>query len=64
MVNIVETNRSFSHFLTAVCAIVGGVFTVMGVIDSFTYEVTSSRSKRAGAGAGAGATGGVKGLLS
>jgi hypothetical protein len=53
MVNIVETNRSFSHFLTAVCAIVGGVFTVMGVIDSFAYQVISSTSKRD-----------VKGLLS
>ncbi len=39
MVNIVESRKPFGHFLTAVCAIIGGVFTVMGVLDSFTYQL-------------------------
>ncbi|XP_019196572.1 PREDICTED: protein disulfide isomerase-like 5-4 isoform X1 [Ipomoea nil] len=31
---ITETAKSFSHFLTNVCAIIGGVFTVAGILDS------------------------------
>uniref|UniRef100_A0A674N3H7 Endoplasmic reticulum-Golgi intermediate compartment protein n=1 Tax=Takifugu rubripes TaxID=31033 RepID=A0A674N3H7_TAKRU len=30
--------RSFTHFLTGVCAIIGGVFTVAGLIDSLIYH--------------------------
>eukprot|EP00250_Pteridium_aquilinum_P003513 c13825_g1_i2 orf=635-1795(-) len=37
-VNFNQTNRSFLHFLTNVCAIVGGVFTVFGIIDAFVYH--------------------------
>ncbi|KAF5837666.1 endoplasmic reticulum vesicle transporter-domain-containing protein [Dunaliella salina] len=33
-VHITETRSSFLHFLTSVCAIVGGVFTVAGIIDA------------------------------
>ena len=33
-----EENVSFLHFLTSVCAIVGGVFTVSGIVDSFVYH--------------------------
>ena len=33
-----EEYKSFTHFLTSVCAIVGGVFTVSGLIDSFIYH--------------------------
>ncbi len=33
-----ETKSSVAHFLTSVCAIVGGVFTVSGLIDSFVYH--------------------------
>jgi len=33
-----ETGKSFAHFLTGVCAIIGGVFTVAGIIDSFIYH--------------------------
>lgn len=32
-----EQRQSFAHFLTSTCAIVGGVLTVAGVIDSFVY---------------------------
>lgn len=38
MVEVIEHRRSFTHFLTGVCAIVGGVFTVAGIIDSFVYN--------------------------
>ncbi len=37
-VRFAETKSSFTHFLTSVCAIVGGVFTVSGLIDSFLYH--------------------------
>eukprot|EP00249_Psilotum_nudum_P012806 c23998_g1_i1 orf=473-1633(-) len=37
-VNFNETKTPFLHFLTNVCAIVGGVFTVSGIIDSFVYH--------------------------
>jgi len=38
MIKYTEKRRSFSHFLTGVCAIIGGVFTVAGIIDSFIYH--------------------------
>lgn len=37
-VTFAEEHVSFLHFLTNVCAIVGGVFTVSGIIDSFVYH--------------------------
>ncbi|KAH7677458.1 COPII vesicle protein [Dioscorea alata] len=33
-----EGNTSLLHFLTNICAIVGGVFTVSGIIDAFVYH--------------------------
>ena len=33
-----ETKMGFLHFLTSVCAIVGGIFTVSGIIDAFIYH--------------------------
>ncbi|XP_030044962.1 endoplasmic reticulum-Golgi intermediate compartment protein 3 isoform X1 [Microcaecilia unicolor] len=38
MVKFTEKQRSFTHFLTGVCAIIGGVFTVAGLIDSLLYH--------------------------
>nr|XP_022913678.1 endoplasmic reticulum-Golgi intermediate compartment protein 3 [Onthophagus taurus] len=38
MVKFTETERSLGHFLTNVCAIIGGVYTVAGLIDSFLYH--------------------------
>ncbi|CAD5112590.1 DgyrCDS1803 [Dimorphilus gyrociliatus] len=38
MVKHTEKARSFMHFLTSVCAIVGGVFTVAGLLDSAVYN--------------------------
>lgn len=37
-VHIKEANRSFLHFLTNVCAIVGGLFAVSGLIDGTVYH--------------------------
>ncbi|KAJ1411368.1 Endoplasmic reticulum vesicle transporter, C-terminal [Sesbania bispinosa] len=37
-VTFTEEHVSFLHFLTNVCAIVGGVFTVSGILDSFIYH--------------------------
>lgn len=34
-----EERQSFAHFLTSTCAIVGGVLTVAGLIDSFVVSV-------------------------
>eukprot|EP00850_Spirogloea_muscicola_P010995 SM000066S20470 [mRNA] locus=s66:561351:566363:+ [translate_table: standard] len=38
---ISEHRRSFSHFLTNVCAIIGGVFTVAGILDSMLHGAAS-----------------------
>ena len=37
-VRVAEARTSVLHFLTNVCAIVGGVFTVSGLVDSFLYH--------------------------
>lgn len=37
-IRITETRRSFLHFLTGVCAIVGGVFTVASLVDAALYH--------------------------
>lgn len=33
-----ERRTSFLHFVTNVCAIVGGVFTISGVLDASLYH--------------------------
>ncbi|CAF1041242.1 unnamed protein product [Adineta steineri] len=38
MVKFVERQRSLAQFLTSSCAIIGGVFTVSGLIDAFIYR--------------------------
>ncbi|KAI3443771.1 hypothetical protein Pfo_000436 [Paulownia fortunei] len=35
---ITENSKSFSHFITNVCAIIGGVFTVAGIMDSILHN--------------------------
>ncbi|WOL06418.1 endoplasmic reticulum-Golgi intermediate compartment protein 3-like [Canna indica] len=37
-VTFMEGHVPFLHFLTNVCAIVGGLFTVSGILDSFVYH--------------------------
>eukprot|EP01130_Rhizamoeba_saxonica_P017710 TRINITY_DN8641_c0_g1_i1.p1 TRINITY_DN8641_c0_g1~~TRINITY_DN8641_c0_g1_i1.p1 ORF type:complete len:384 (-),score=71.40 TRINITY_DN8641_c0_g1_i1:43-1194(-) len=41
-----ETSKSFAHFLTSVCAIIGGVFTISAIIDSFVYQGLRSLEKK------------------
>lgn len=38
MVKYTEVRRSFLHFLTSVFAIIGGVFTVAGIVDALVYH--------------------------
>lgn len=38
MVKYTEREKSFGHFATNLCAIVGGVFTVAGIIDALLYH--------------------------
>ena len=33
-----EERSSFLSFLTSVCAIVGGVFTISGIVDAFIFH--------------------------
>lgn len=49
MVSFTEHTTSFAHFLTSLCAIVGGVFTVAGIIDSFIYHLMKSLNQQRGA---------------
>ncbi|KAK8935715.1 Protein disulfide-isomerase 5-4 [Platanthera zijinensis] len=37
-VNFTEENTSLLHFLTSICAVLGGVFTVAGIIDAFVFH--------------------------
>ena len=41
-----EERMSFLHFLTSVCAIVGGVFTVSGILDAFVYHGAQAVRKK------------------
>lgn len=46
MVKYTEKQRSFMHFLTGVCAIIGGIFTVAGLIDSMIYHSARALQKK------------------
>ncbi|KAI8587145.1 endoplasmic reticulum vesicle transporter-domain-containing protein [Geranomyces variabilis] len=37
LVTYTEYQKPFTHFLTDICAVVGGVFTVAGIVDSFIF---------------------------
>uniref|UniRef100_A0A7I4AZQ2 Endoplasmic reticulum vesicle transporter C-terminal domain-containing protein n=1 Tax=Physcomitrium patens TaxID=3218 RepID=A0A7I4AZQ2_PHYPA len=37
-VKFTEERPSFLHFLTNVCAIIGGIYTIAGIVDSFIYH--------------------------
>eukprot|EP00262_Sarcandra_glabra_P008844 TRINITY_DN226_c0_g1_i1.p1 TRINITY_DN226_c0_g1~~TRINITY_DN226_c0_g1_i1.p1 ORF type:complete len:297 (+),score=51.63 TRINITY_DN226_c0_g1_i1:243-1133(+) len=45
-VTFTEENVSLLHFLTNVCAIVGGVFTVSGIVDAFIYHGQKAIKKK------------------
>lgn len=46
VVQYTENRRSFMHFLTGLCAIVGGIFTVAGLIDSMIYHSSRALQKK------------------
>jgi len=46
MVKFTESRKSFTHFLTSLCAIIGGVFTVAGIIDSLLYQSLRTLKKK------------------
>eukprot|EP00117_Sycon_ciliatum_P003897 scpid68113/ scgid8497/ Endoplasmic reticulum-Golgi intermediate compartment protein 3 len=46
MVQLTETRRSFIHFITSVCAIVGGLFTVSSLVDSLIYNAQRALQKK------------------
>lgn len=39
MIEASKIRMPFLHFVTKICAIVGGVFTVLGVIDSIIFRL-------------------------
>ncbi|KAJ1501061.1 Endoplasmic reticulum-Golgi intermediate compartment protein 3 [Coelomomyces lativittatus] len=41
-----ETQKSWSYFLTSLCAVVGGVFTVSGLIDTAFYRTSRALQKK------------------
>jgi hypothetical protein len=41
-----EERNSFLSFLTSVCAIVGGVFTVSGILDAFVFHGSQAIRKK------------------
>lgn len=42
---VTENPKSFSHFITNVCAIIGGVFTVAGILDSILHNTIKLMKK-------------------
>lgn len=46
MVQYTEKRRSFMHFLTGVCAIIGGIFTVAGLVDSLIYHSSKALKEK------------------
>lgn len=40
-----EKEKPFFHFVTAVCAVIGGIFTVAGILDGMVYQVNTIKKK-------------------
>ena len=47
-VRFVKTGKSFSHFLVQLCAIVGGVFSVLGMINGMLLSATKTFKNKIG----------------
>eukprot|EP00959_Pyramimonas_sp_CCMP1952_P066481 1387943-Pyramimonas_sp.AAC.1 len=45
-VTFTEERSSFLKFITSLCAIIGGVFTVSGIVDSFVYHGQKAIKKK------------------
>eukprot|EP00055_Hartaetosiga_balthica_P018797 m.135386 g.135386 ORF g.135386 m.135386 type:complete len:396 (+) comp9962_c0_seq1:82-1269(+) len=46
LVQLSEHNHSFLHFLTSLCAIIGGIYSVAGMIDGFVYHGLRTLQKK------------------
>ena len=42
---VTEQKKAFYHFVTTTCAIIGGVFTVAGILDGLLYRGVSLAKK-------------------
>jgi hypothetical protein len=40
-----ETRRSFVHFATSICAIIGGIWTISSILDSAIYRTNKMMVK-------------------
>jgi len=43
---VTESYKPFYHFVTNACAIIGGVFTVIGLVDSIVHQISTSLNKK------------------
>ncbi len=46
MVRLVETRRSFAQFVISLCAILGGLFAISGVVDQVFYRALEGRKQK------------------
>lgn len=46
MVKYSEKERSFGHFITNLCAIIGGIYTVAGLLDTLVYHSVKMIQKK------------------
>jgi len=44
-VKVSKFKKSFTHFLTECCAILGGIFAFTGMLDNFSYRINKSMAK-------------------
>lgn len=56
-VEITERRRNFFHFITRLCAVLGGTFALTGVLDRWIYGLMQSVSKAQQAGRGGSGSG-------
>ena len=42
---VTEQRKAFYHFITTLCAIVGGVFTVAGIVDGLLHQSVNLAKK-------------------
>jgi len=43
---VTEERKTFASFLTQICAVIGGVFTVTGLLDAFIFHSTNSLRRK------------------
>jgi hypothetical protein len=53
-VKVSKSRKSFMHFLTECCAILGGIFAFTGMLDNFSYRINKSMARRSRNRGGAG----------